>query len=176
METGLLILRLIVGTTIAVHGAQKLFGSFGGPGLAGTAGWLESMGFYPGRMHATATGSAEYFGGLMLILGLLTPFGAAAVIGVMLVAIAAVHWKNGFFVTAGGYEFNLVLAGAALALAVTGPGRFSLDNALGLRLRGSGWGIAALALGAVSALVVLASRRAPEEVAVTEPIEHRTAA
>ncbi|HYI45617.1 MAG TPA: DoxX family protein [Actinomycetota bacterium] len=159
METGLLLLRVALGTLIAAHGAQKLFGWFGGPGLSGTAGWLESMGFKPGRVHATMTGLAEFGGGALLALGLLTPLGAAAAAGVMIVAIVTVHWSNGFFNTPGGYEFNLLVAVSAIVLAFTGPGRISFDNALGLELAGTEWGIAALALSALSAVMVLASRK-----------------
>ena len=155
---GLLLLRVVLGTIMAAHGAQKLFGWFGGFGIAGTGGWLESMGFRPGRLHASVTGVAEFGGGLALALGLLTPLGAAAVAGVMLVAITVVHFDKGFFNTPGGYEFNLLIVGSAIALAITGPGRYSLDNALGWSFSGIGWGLVAIALAAISAGGVLASR------------------
>lgn len=159
METGLLLLRVILGVLVAAHGAQKLFGWFGGHGLNGTAGWLESMGFKPGKLHATTTGLAEFGGGVLLTLGLLTPLGAAAVAGVMIVAIATVHWRNGFFNTEGGYEFNLLITAGAIALAFAGPGSISLDAALGLDVAGIDWGIAAVALAGLSAAMVLASRK-----------------
>jgi putative oxidoreductase len=106
MEAGLLLIRVVLGGIMAAHGSQKLFGWFGGPGLAGTEGWLESMGFKPARLHAVVVGLAEFGGGALLALGLLTPLGAAAIAGVMFVAIATVHWSNGFFNGSGGYEFN----------------------------------------------------------------------
>ncbi len=159
MEFGLLILRLLVGLTIAGHGAQKLFGWFGGYGLEGTGGWLESLGFKPGKAHATLTGLSEFGGGLLIALGLLTPLGAAAIVGVMIVAIATVHWEKGFFNTAGGYELNLLLIGAATAVTLTGPGRISIDNMIGWDLAGSIWGSAALTAGALTAILVLAVRR-----------------
>ena len=123
METGLLLIRVVLGGIMMAHGAQKLVGWFGGPGLAGTGGWLEAMGLRPGRMWAALNGLAEFGGGALLVLGLITPLGSAAVAGVMLVAIATVHWRNGFFNTNGGYEFNLLIVATALALAFTGRAR-----------------------------------------------------
>lgn len=158
MEVGLLLLRLAVGSLIAAHGAQKLFGWFGGHGIAGTGGWLESMGFRPARLHATVTGLAEFGGGVLLMAGLLTPLGAAGVLGVMAVAIATVHWSKGFFNTDGGFEFNMLVAASAIALAFTGPGEYSLDNALGWNLAGTEWGLGAIAVGLVAAAGVLVSR------------------
>src|SRR5687767_13226447 len=108
MDSGLLLVRVVLGAIMAAHGAQKLFGWFGGFGIAGTAGWLESMGFKQARLHATVNGLAEFGGGILLALGFLTPLGAAAVAGVMFVAIATVHWSNGFCNSSGGYEFNLL--------------------------------------------------------------------
>jgi putative oxidoreductase len=159
MEAGLLLLRLAIGLTIAAHGAQKLFGWFGGHGLAGTGGWLESMGFRPGRLYALTNGVAELGGGLLLALGLATPLGAAAVAGVMFVAIATVHWSNGFFNAAGGYEFNIVLAIGALAIAFTGPGTISLDNVLDISLAGTTEGLIATGVAALSGLALLLARR-----------------
>lgn len=95
MEAGLLLIRVMLGGIMAAHGAQKLFGWFGGHGIPGTAGWLESMGLRPARLYAAVNGLAEFGGGALLVLGLLTPLGAAAVAGVMFVAITTVHWKNG---------------------------------------------------------------------------------
>src|SRR5829696_1770093 len=99
MELGILLIRVTVGLTLAAHGAQKLFGWFGGNGLAGTAGWLESVGFRPGRVHALMAGSVEVGGGLLLALGVATPLGAALVASVMIVAAVIAHVKNGFFLT-----------------------------------------------------------------------------
>ena len=155
MDLGLLLLRVVVGTIMAMHGAQKAFGAFGGPGMEGTQGWLGSMGFRPARFHASVTSAAELVGGVFLVLGFFTPFAAAAIIGVMIVAIAAVHWENGLFNTSGGYEFNLVLIAAAGALAFTGAGAISFDNTLGLRLQGAGWGLLAYALAALGAVTTM---------------------
>ena len=113
MDVGLLILRFVVGLTLAAHGAQKLFGSFGGYGLDGTGQFMEALGFQPGRRHAALAGLTEAGGGVLLALGLLTPLGAALIASVMLVATITVHLKNGFFAASGGYEYNLVLAAAA---------------------------------------------------------------
>jgi putative oxidoreductase len=146
-DTGMLLLRLVVGWTMAVHGAQKLLGWFGGPGFAGTARFLEHMGFRPGELHAVLSGGAELGGGLLLALGLLTPLGAAAVTGSMLAATATVTWQNGFISAKGGYEYNLVLIAAVLALTEVGPGELSVDHLAGRELDGPAWALAALALG-----------------------------
>jgi putative oxidoreductase len=159
MNIGLLLLRLVVGLTMASHGTQKLFGWFGGYGLAGTGGFMESLGFVPGRRAAFFAGLSEVLGGLLLALGLVTPLAAAVILAVMLVAVVTVHLGKGFFATGGGYEYNLVLAAAAIGLAFTGPGRWSLDSALGLGWQGLAWGVGALLLGLVGAGLQLASRK-----------------
>jgi putative oxidoreductase len=159
MSVGLLILRLVVGLSLAAHGAQKLFGWFGGYGLAGTGQFLEQLGFRPGRVQAAQAGIAELVGGLFLAAGFLTPAAAAAVVAVMLVAAVSVHVKNGFFASSGGYEYTLVLGGAALALAFTGPGAISLDRALGITWSGVTWGVAALAVGLIGGAVPLLARK-----------------
>lgn len=159
MEVGLLVVRVVLGSILGAHGAQKLFGWFGGHGLAGTSGWLDSMGFKPARLYATVAGLAELGGGVSLVLGLITPLGAAAVAGVMLVAIATVHWSNGFFNASGGYEFNLLIIATAIALAITGPGEVSIDRLAGWTLAGPAWGVAALGISAAAATSVLALRK-----------------
>jgi len=159
MNVGLLLLRLAVGLTIAAHGAQKLFGWFGGPRLDGTGQFLETIGFRTGRRQAAMAGLAEMVGGLLLTLGLLTPLGAAAVIIVMIVAIFSVHINKGFFGQNGGYEYNLLLATAALTIALTGPGSLSLDEVLGNSLSGLAAGLAALFLAILASVVLLAQRR-----------------
>jgi putative oxidoreductase len=159
MEIGLLVLRAIVGLLFAGHGAQKLFGVFGGHGLEGTAAGFDSMGLRPGRVHAFAGGAAELGGGLLLALGLLTPIAAAALIAVMTTAIVTAHLRNGLWNTDGGYEYNLVMIAAAFALAGVGAGEWSLDNALGLDLAGTGWALGALAVGLLGgALAILTGR------------------
>jgi len=159
MSIGLLILRLLVGLSLAAHGAQKLFGWFGGYGLAGTGQFLEQLGFRPGRVQAAQAGIAELVGGLFLAAGFLTPAAAAAVVAVMSVAAVSVHLKNGFFVQDGGFEYTLVLGGAALALAFTGPGALSLDRALGIAWSGETWGLVALGAGLIGGAVTLLARK-----------------
>ena len=159
MDTGLLIIRLAIGLYLTGHGLQKLFGWFGGHGLAGTGGFFESLGYRPGRRNAALAGLAETGGGLLLALGLLTPLGAAIAVGVMVNAMGAVHWRNGLWVTDGGIEYPFVVAAVAAGVAFTGAGAFSLDNALDLQLGGGGWGIAAVAVGLASGFALLRSRQ-----------------
>ena len=159
MSFGILILRLAVGLTLAAHGAQKLFGWFGGYGLTGTGAFLEQLGFRPGRVQAAAAGSVEFLGGLLLAAGLLTPLASAGVIAVMLVAAVSVHVKSGFFAQAGGYEYAFILGATAAALAFTGPGALSLDGVLGTSVSGGPAGFAALAAGLVGGALPLLSRR-----------------
>src|ERR1700730_6280269 len=115
MDIGLLLLRSSVGLTLAAHGTQKLFGWFGGYGLDGTGKALEMLGFFPGRRQALMAGLAEFGGGLLLTLGLVTPFAASVVFAVMLVAGVSAHAQKGFFLTAGGYEYTLILAVSGLS-------------------------------------------------------------
>lgn len=127
LSLGLLIIRLVVGLALAAHGAQKLFGWFGGYGLKGTGGWMESIGIKPGYTMALLAGLAEFGGGLLLAAGLFTEIGAILIAGTMAVAIVKVHLQNGFWVAANGYEFNLVLIAVAVGIALTGAGTYSLD-------------------------------------------------
>src|SRR5437867_821931 len=131
-DVGILVIRVLFGVAIAGHGAQKLFGWFGGYGLKGTGGFFEGLGFRPGVAFAAAAGLSELGGGLLLTLGLFTPFGSAAVLSAMIVAIVSVHLKNGFFAMVNGIELPFLYAAAALGLAFAGPGALSLDAALGL--------------------------------------------
>lgn len=126
LDLGLLVIRLVFGLTFAAHGTQKLFGWFGGYGIAGTAGWLESIGMKPGKLQAVMAGLAELGGGLLLALGLWTPLAAILIIATMLVAIAKVHGPKGYWATAGGYEYNMAIIAVALGLALTGPGSYSV--------------------------------------------------
>ena len=130
-DTGLFILRLVVGLLMAGHGAQKLFGMFGGHGLKGTSGWLGSVGLRPSGLWALLAGLSEFGGGVLVALGLLTPLGAVGVAASMLMAISIAH-RGKLWVSEGGMEYNLVLIAVAAALVFTGPGRFSLDAALGV--------------------------------------------
>jgi putative oxidoreductase len=159
MALGLLLVRLAVGGTLAAHGAQKLFGWFGGPGLDQTAAMFEKLGFVPGRRQALAAGAAEAAGGLLLALGLATPLAAAIVVAVMLVAAISVHVPQGFFLSRGGYEYTLVLGATGLSLAFTGAGDWSVDALLGWPLEGATWGVIALMAGLLGAFGPLATRR-----------------
>jgi putative oxidoreductase len=131
---GLLILRLGIGLIIAAHGAQKLFGVWGGPGMAGWTQSVQRLRIRPAQPWAWVAALSEFGGGVLLGLGLLSPLGSLAIIGAMLVAIATVHLANGFWNGKRGYEFNLSLIVGAAAVAFTGPGTYSLDNALGIHL------------------------------------------
>jgi putative oxidoreductase len=167
MSIGTLILRLVIGLTLAAHGTQKLFGWFGGYGLTGTGGFLEQLGFVPGRRHALLAGLAETGAGLLLALGLATPVAAAVALAVMVVAGVSAHAPKGFFVHNGGYEYTLILGIAALSIAFTGPGPLALDGVLGVSDGGAGWGLAALAVGLAGAGLQLARRRVPEPSSVS---------
>ena len=123
-----LLLRVGLGLALMPHGAQKLFGWFGGYGLEGTGQWMDSIGLHPGMLMAALAGGAEFFGGLALLLGLLTRPAAALTAFTMLVAIFSVHWSSGFFLSNGGYEYGFVLLMVSLALLVSGGGRASLDG------------------------------------------------
>jgi putative oxidoreductase len=159
MDLALLVLRLVIGLGFAAHGAQKLFGAFGGGGIEGTAGFFEQAGLRPGRVHARAAGGAEMLGGLLIALGLLVPLAAASLIAVMTAAVVTVHARHGFFNTNGGYEYNLTLAATVFALAGVGPGGWSLDNALSIEATGTGWALAAVGAGVLGGLAaVLAGR------------------
>ncbi|MGH7569990.1 MAG: DoxX family protein [Gemmatimonadales bacterium] len=129
-DLGLLMLRLVLGFVFLAHGAQKGFGAFGGPGFDGTKGYVASLGFTPAPVWATAAVAGELVAGLLLILGLYLPIAALLVLATMAVAIAKVHGPKGFFIQNGGFEYNLVLIAAALTLAVTGPGAYSLERLL----------------------------------------------
>ncbi|KIL36170.1 oxidoreductase [Cohnella kolymensis] len=130
MEIGLLLLRVIIGLLFAGHAMQKLAGWFGGHGIDGTGGFFESIGITPGRSMALLAGLAELAGGLLFALGLVTPLAAFLIVLTMLVAIIKVHGKNGLWVTQNGYEYNLVLMVIAIAVALIGPGDYSLDALL----------------------------------------------
>jgi putative oxidoreductase len=134
MDIALLIVRLVIGLGMAAHGAQKLFGWFGGYGLAGTGGFFEGLGFKPGKLFAAAAGLGEVGSGLLIALGIGGALGPAILVMVMLVAIATVHISKGFFVTNGGWELNAAYISVALMLAFTGFGAYSLDRVLGLNV------------------------------------------
>ena len=157
-DMGILLLRVFLGLQLASHGAQKLFGLFGGHGPAGTGKFFESLGFKPGRQFALVAGACELGGGALLALGWLTPLAAAAVVGVMLTAIATVHADKGFFAAEGGFELPLLVAVAALSIVFVGPGALSFDFALGWGLSGWLWGVVAAALGVLGTVGALILR------------------
>jgi putative oxidoreductase len=161
ISLGFLLARLI-GFGFAAHGAQKLFGWFGGHGLAGTGGFFESLGFRPGRLFAFAAGASELLGGLLIGFGLGGPIGPMFVIAVMVVAILVVHRPNGFFVTDGGFELPLAYGSLALAFAFAGYGAYSLDAAFGWSAFWTpqlAW--IAIIVGVVGGLLNVAARRKP---------------
>lgn len=134
IAVGLLLLHLVLGLIFLGHGSQKLFGLFGGKGLAGTTQMMNSLALRPAQWWALVGALGEFLGGLLLALGLLTPIGALLIIGVMLVAIGKVHWSKGFWNSQGGIEFPLTLMTMALALGLAGPGAYSLDAVFGINL------------------------------------------
>jgi len=131
---GLLVLRVVIGLIVAGHGLQKAFGWWGGPGMTGWVGAMNRMRIRPATPWAWISMLSEVLGGIGLAVGLLTPLPSLAIAGSMLVAIALVHWPRGFWVTKGGYEFNLSILAAIAAIAIAGPGSFSLDAALHIHL------------------------------------------
>ena len=134
LATGLMILRLVIGLTLAAHGAQKLFGWWGGPGLRGWTAAMTRMRIRPAAPWAWTSALAEFAGGLGLAVGFLIPLPNLAIAGAMLVAIALVHWPKGFWNTKGGFEFNLSILAAIAAIALAGPGAYSVDAALSIHL------------------------------------------
>lgn len=163
MDIGLLLARVVLGTLMAAHGAQKLWGWFGGYGLDGTAGFFAQLGFRPGRFFAAAAAGSEITSGMLMTFGLLGPVGPALMVAVMIVAAVSVHWGH-LFASENGVEVPLLYGAGAAALTLTGPGRWSLDAALGLTAFAStelAW--AALALAIVGGVANLALRRAPAE-------------
>jgi len=165
---GLLILRLAVGLIIAGHGAQKLFGWWGGPGMNGWTQSVTRLRIRPAQPWAWIAAVAEFGGGLLLAVGFLSPLGSLAIAGSMLVAIATVHLPRGFWVTKGGYEFNLALLAAAAALALTGPGAYSLDQAFRISLPEP----ATLLIGTVALVIGVATTlltRSPQPQVETKP-------
>ncbi len=150
----LLLVRGVLGGLFVGHGAQKLFGWFGGHGPEGTGQFLENVGVRPGRRNAIAAGTAETIGGALMLAGFLMPVAGATLSSVMITAIRHVHRGKGPWVTEGGYEYNLVMLATIFAITEAGPGPISLDRRLGTERCGTGWAIAQLAAGAAGAELV----------------------
>jgi putative oxidoreductase len=168
LSFGLLLLRVVIGGTMFAHGAQKLFGWFGGGGPRGTAGSFGRMGFRAPLVMALLAGLGEC-GGVAFAAGFLTPVAGLGIAVVMINAISVVHWQNGFFNGKSGIEFPLALLTVAVAVAATGPGRFSLDRALSWddNLSGTWWGVGVLAAAAAISLVTVAALRKSEQLRTT---------
>ena len=164
-DLALLILRCVIGLTMAAHGWNKFTG---GGKIPGTGRWFDSIGMRPGRLNAYLAASSEVGAGLLLAVGLLTSFGAAGIIGVMTVAGWTTHRSNGFFILKEGWEYVFVLAVAALVVATLGPGEWSLDEALGITDDLAGWSgfWLALILGVGGAILQLAAFWRPSSVEV----------
>src|SRR4051794_16810012 len=161
-DLGLLALRLSAGGLMAGHGAQKLFGSFGGKGLAGTAGMLESIGLKPSKQWAALAGASEFGSGLLTALGLFSPLGPIAMFGPMLMASVTAHAGKPIWVTSGGPELPVAYMANATALALAGPGRFSLDNLLGVKIPGAL--VALTAAGVAAGLAIgISTRQQPSK-------------
>jgi putative oxidoreductase len=159
MNLALLVLRVVVGALFVGHGAQKLFGWFGGHGPDGTGAFFESTGMTRGRELALLAGMSELIGGLLFAFGLLTPLAAALLSAVMLAAIWKVHRGNGLWITQSGFEYNLVLLAVLFAVTAAGAGEWSLDGVLGLELAGAGCALAQLAAAVVSVGLALGLER-----------------
>src|SRR5690242_3401889 len=172
-DLGLLIFRSALGLTLAAHGAQKLFGWFGGRGVEGTSQGMEAMGFEPAKTSAVLAGLGEAGGGTLLALGLATPLAGSAAASTMLVA-GSVHEPAGFFATEGGFEYNVILGLGGAALAIGGPGYYSLDRALGDRLNRPWMAVVSLTVLGLASAGILARRR--QAIASSQPADSEPAA
>jgi putative oxidoreductase len=162
MRLGIAVLRVVIGALFMGHGLQKLMGWFGGYGLDATGGAFDQMGLRPGKVHATAAGTAETAGGALLVAGAATPLAATMLTGVMTTAVEKVHLQKGVWVSEGGYEYNLVMTAALFAITAAGPGALALDE----ERAGAAWAIAELALGVAGGLAVAKlAARPPDDAA-----------
>lgn len=169
------VLRVVTGATLAGHGLQKLTRSFGGGGPEAAGENFEQMGLKPGRQLAMVTGTTETIGGVLMVAGLQTPLACSMITGVMVGAIAKVHYKNGFWASGRGYEYNLHILAATFAVAGAGGGALSVDALRGKKRQGFGWALAQLAVGAGAAAgaLAIAGREVP---ATWQPEPPRTEA
>lgn len=174
VSTGLLLLRLVVGIGLAAHGAQKLFGWWGGSGIRGLLGHLTHMRFRPAPMWVAGAIGTEVGGGTLLALGLLSPLGSVGVGAAMLMAIAAFHWGKGFFGQGGGFETPLLYLVAAATLGITGPGSYSLNSLFGISLPEPVVGLVAAGLAVGGVALAMAGRRPAAPVMQTAPTEQAT--
>lgn len=134
LDHAIVLLRVVAGLLLLGHGAQKLFGAFGGPGIRGFAGWLGSMGLPAPVVLAWLVALCEFLGGLLFVIGLLTPAAALAISAAMLGAIVLVHWSKGIWASKGGLEFPLVMLAIAFVVGLAGPGRYAIDTMYGIAL------------------------------------------
>ncbi|CAJ59379.1 MULTISPECIES: DoxX family protein [Frankia] len=160
-DTAALVLRVIVGLTLVAHGYNHVWGP---GGIKGTAGWFQSMGLRPGIVHAWTSGLVELAAGFGLVFGFLTPFSAGGIIGTMVVAGITAHRTNGFFIfkPGQGYEYVLMIAAVCAAIGILGPGKASLDHAIGIELDGWAGGLIAILLGVGGAALLLVTAWRPE--------------
>ena len=161
VTAGLIVLRLVLGLTVAAHGVQKLFGWFDGPGLSGFAATLEQLGVRPGRTWAIVAGVVEFGGGLLVAIGLVTPIAALFVAGDLLVAVVTVHLARGFWNHNGGFEYPLVLIGGLVALSLIGPGPAALDRVIQLSLPEPATWLAIVVVVLLGVIAAAASGRVP---------------
>jgi putative oxidoreductase len=159
MDEAMLLVRLTIGVLLVGHGAQHALGWFGGYGAEGTGRWLEGFGFPRGRSLARFLGASEIAIGALFAVGFLVPLAAAGIVGISLAAAMTDHSGNGPWIWKNGYEYVLILGVVAVAVVLAGPGSASVDALLDLTLSGTGWGVAAGALGLLSGATVLATRR-----------------
>ena len=169
MDTALLLLRVVVGLYLIGHGTQKLFGWWGGSGITGFGANLGRMRFRPPRLWAVLAGLVEAGGGLLLALGLLSPLGSLGIIAAMLVATFTVHLGKGLFTTTGGPELPIINMAVSVAVAIAGPGRYSLDSWLGISLPEPAAGLVLAALTLLGVGVAFATRSAVAETSNPSP-------
>jgi putative oxidoreductase len=169
MHIGLFLIQIVVGGLVFAHGAQKLLGWFGGFGIEGTAGYMESIGLRHGRLMAASAGIVEITGGALVATGLLLPLGAALIGSAMLVAARTDHRGKGLWIFNYGSEHVLTNGAVVIGLAIAGPARWSLDNAIGWDVHGLAWGIGAAVVGLLGGGSVMTFFRRPDAAITPNP-------